>query len=96
MEIGTLEELKLSQENNLLEPHLIFFIIQSPSKLFNYFAQKRRVKNILKGSLDLIPSPPPSVKIQIIGGKICLQCNAQQCFAITPQANFPTYNFNFH
>ena len=31
----------------------------------------RKVENILKGSLDLIPSPSPSVKIQIMGGKVC-------------------------
>ena len=41
----------------------------------------------LKGSLDSIPSPSPSVKIQIIGGEVCLRCKpefvyiAQQCFA---------------
>jgi hypothetical protein len=28
-----------------------------------------KVENILKGSLDLIPSPSPSVTIQIMGGK---------------------------
>ena len=27
-----------------------------------------KVEKILKGSLDLIPSPSPSVKIQIMGG----------------------------
>jgi len=32
-----------------------------------------KVKKILKGSLDLIPSPSPSVKIQIMGGKVCLR-----------------------
>ena len=31
-----------------------------------------KVEKILKGSLDSIPSPLPSVKIQIIGGKVCL------------------------
>ena len=31
-----------------------------------------KVESILKGSLDLIPSPSPSVKIQIMGGKGCL------------------------
>ena len=31
-----------------------------------------KVENILKGSLDSIPSPSPSVKNQIIGGKVCL------------------------
>ena len=31
--------------------------------------------------------------------KLCWQCfvdNAQQCFAFTPQANFPAHNLNFH
>ena len=32
---------------------------------------KMLVENILKGSLDSIPSPSPSVKIQIMGGKVC-------------------------
>ena len=33
-------------------------------------SKENKVEKILKGSLDLIPSPPPSVKIQIIGGKV--------------------------
>ena len=36
-----------------------------------------KVENILKGSLDSIPSPSPSVKIQIMGGKVCLRCLRQ-------------------
>ena len=32
-----------------------------------------KVEKILKGSLDSIPSPSPLVKIQIMGGKGCLQ-----------------------
>jgi hypothetical protein len=32
-----------------------------------------KVENILKVSLDSIPSPSPSVKIQIMGGKVCLR-----------------------
>ena len=35
---------------------------------------KVKVENILKGSLVSIPSPLPSVKIQIMGGKVCLRC----------------------
>ena len=31
-----------------------------------------KVENILKGSLDSITSPSPSVKIQIMGGKVSL------------------------
>ena len=30
-----------------------------------------KIENILKGSLALIPSPSPLVKIKIMGGKIC-------------------------
>ena len=33
-----------------------------------------KVEKILKGSLDLIPSTSPSVKIQIMGGKVYLRC----------------------
>ena len=33
-----------------------------------------KVEKILKDSLFSIPSPSPSVKIQIIGGKVCLRC----------------------
>ena len=32
-----------------------------------------KVEKILKGSLDSIPSPSPSEKIQIMGGKVCLR-----------------------
>ena len=35
-----------------------------------------KVEKILKGSLDWIPSP--SVKIQIMGGKVCLNCIYRQ------------------
>ena len=41
-----------------------------------------KVENILKGSLDLIPSPSPSVKIQIMGGKVCLMCKGKTLLGI--------------
>ena len=50
-----------------------------------------KVEMILKGSLDSIPSPSPSVTIQIMAGKVCLRCKGkillgvditQQCFAL--------------
>jgi hypothetical protein len=34
-----------------------------------------KVEKILKGSLDLIPSP--SVKIQIMGGKVYFKCKSK-------------------
>ena len=33
-----------------------------------------KVEKILKGSLDSIPSPSPSVKIQIKSWKVCMKC----------------------
>ena len=36
-------------------------------------SQVRKVDKILEGSLDLIQSPSPSVKIQIIGKNVCLR-----------------------
>ena len=58
--------------------------------------------------MDSILSPSPSVKIQIIGGKVYLRwCQqtfcfqkfvdiTQQCFALLPQVNFPANNLSFH
>jgi hypothetical protein len=65
-----------------------------------------KVEKILKGSLDLIPSP--SVKIQITDRKFCLWCKGktfenkkfvditQQFFALSAKVNFPINNLNFH
>ena len=45
-------------------------------KPFEFLAiSNRKVEKILKGSLDSILSP--SVKIQIIGGKVCLRCKGK-------------------
>ena len=41
-----------------------------------------KVENILKGSLDLIPSPSHSVKIQNMGGKVCLRCKGKKLMGI--------------
>ena len=68
---------------------------------------KCKVEKILKGSLNLFSSPSPSLKIQIKGGNVCLSFesktfenkkfadNTRQCFAFTPQANFPANNLDF-
>ena len=39
-----------------------------------------KVEKILKGSRDLIQSPSLSVKIQIMGGKVCLNCKGKLMF----------------
>jgi hypothetical protein len=36
-----------------------------------------KVEKILKGILDSIPTPSPSLKIQIMGGKVCLRCKGK-------------------
>ena len=41
-----------------------------------------KVEKILKGSLDSIPSPSPSVKIQIMGRKVCLRCEDKTLLGI--------------
>jgi hypothetical protein len=41
-----------------------------------------KVEKILKGSLDLIPLPSPSVKIQIMGGIVCLRCKGKTLLGI--------------
>ena len=67
-----------------------------------------KIEKVLKGSLDLIPSPSTSMKIQIMGKKVCLAlckqtCEnkkfvdiTQQCFALLPKVNYSTNNLNFH
>jgi hypothetical protein len=48
------------------------------------FCQKveNEVEKILKGSLDSIPSPSTLVKIQIMGGKVCLRCKGKTMLGI--------------
>ena len=41
-----------------------------------------KVEIFLKGSLDLIPSPSPPVKIQIMGGKVCLRCKSKTLLGV--------------
>ena len=41
-----------------------------------------KVENILKGSLDLIPSPSHSVKIQIMEEKVCLKCKGKTLLGV--------------
>ena len=41
-----------------------------------------KVETFLKGSLDSIPSPSPSVKIQIMGKKVCLRCKGKTLLGV--------------
>jgi hypothetical protein len=54
-------------------------------KILNHFDNELtfKVEKILKGSLDSIPSPSLSVKIQIMGGKVCLRCKRKYCWPLS-------------
>ena len=41
-----------------------------------------KLEKILKGSLDSIPSPSPSLKIQIMGGKVCSRCKGKTLLGV--------------
>ena len=47
-----------------------------------FIAHLLKVENILKGSLNLISSPSPSVKIQIMISKVCLRCKGKTLLGI--------------
>ena len=50
----------------IIHGEYLFFQVEIKKK-------SKRVEKILKGSLDSIPSPSASVRIQIMGGKVCLR-----------------------
>ena len=41
-----------------------------------------KVEKIIKGNLDLTPSPLPSVKIQIMGRKVCMRCKGKTLLGV--------------
>ena len=53
-----------------------------------------KVQNILKASLDSIPSPSPSVKIQIVDRKVCLRWKDK--ILVRFSINFWKQNFCWH
>ena len=122
--LGLLRQLSKNNKTNVLK--LFYFPRHNRMKLFLkkhcnfnvpaliiiYFWNIHKVKKILKESLDLISSPSPTVKIQIIGGKVCLGVEAKHCWAFStnfwnkkfvdipqqclPQVKFPAKILNFH
>ena len=66
-----------------------------------------KVEKILKGSLDQILLPSPSIEIQIMSGKVWLRCGGKTLLGIVNKllktkslqispSNFPSNNLNFH
>ena len=60
--------------HRLLTMARIFSSFPKTMKLYLLCNFTIKVERILKGSLDSIPSPSSSAKIQIMGGKVCLSC----------------------
>ena len=88
-------EVQTRIQPSLLRPQVaaMMFMFCLPIRIPRH---KGKVEKILKGSLDSIPSPSPSVKIKMLGGNFCLRCKgktllvvvnkllktkSQQCFA---------------
>ena len=57
--------------------HTLIYSIYFLPRLCTYLLPYINVENILKGSLDLIPSPSHSVKIQIMGREVSLRCKGK-------------------
>ena len=68
----------LSRQETGMHTLCCLIIVVYPNKHNTY----TKVEKILKGSLDLIPSPSPSVKIQIMGEKICLRCKGKTLLGV--------------
>ena len=51
-------------------------------KEFDRGSEYVKLEKILKGSLGSIPSPLPSVQIQIMGEKVCLRCNGKTLLGV--------------
>ena len=54
-----------------------------------------KVEKILKGRLDYIPSPSPSVKIQIMGGKVCLTFKGSTLLGVVNKLSTFEFQSNF-
>jgi hypothetical protein len=59
-----------------------------------YLNLPSKVEKISKDSLDSIPSPSPSVKIQIMGGKVGLRCKGKTLLGVVNKV-FKTNLFYF-
>ena len=75
-----LERLIFSLVNRI--PMFSVLIVVRIHVIYDTYNYTIKVEKILKGSLNLIPSPIPSVKIQIMGGKVCLRCKGRKLLGI--------------
>ena len=57
-------------------------IYEAEFEMWADLGQLGKVEKILKGSQDSIPSPSPSVKIQIMAWKVCLRCKGKMLLGV--------------
>ena len=62
-------------------PKKVFFIYKNKYKKMPK-PNRIKVENILKGTLDSIPSPSPLVKSQIMCGKVWLRCKGKTLLGV--------------
>ena len=74
---------QLGQGIRIEEKHLIYLELMIMEQVADWeVGTGNKVEKISKGSLDPIPSPSPSVKIQIMGEKVCLMCEGKTLLGI--------------
>ena len=90
--------IRINSNNSMAFPHpLTKFTDQMIGFIVTVIDFNNKEENILKGSLDLIPSPSPSVKIQIMIGKVCLRCKGKTLLGViisllaSPNNGLPYY-----
>ena len=67
--------------HKFLELPIVYYDFDIKAPVYILFLYDE-VENILIGSLDSIPSPSPSVTIQIIGEKVCLRFKGKTLLGI--------------
>ena len=75
--------IRINSNNSMAFPHpLTKFTDQMIGFIVTVIDFNNKEENILKGSLDLIPLPSLSVKIQIMGGKVWLRFKGKTLLGI--------------
>ena len=86
---ATAEDAEVSTVPASLGPYVQYY---PPSEIYVHTLKLRhKVEKILKGRLDSIPSPSPSVKIQIMGEKVCLGCKSKTKSLLTSPSKVLSY-----
>ena len=92
--VGGLLTIRLGAQILLTGDELAKTFLEKSSFLPHVLDLTSKVEKILKGGLDSTPSPSPSLKIQIMGGKVCSRCKGKHCWALTINFLFSKFVYN--